>query len=217
MIVSTLLLYFCESSSLILYSTTSPFGKRCSSIHDPRITGTTTSWLPHTETQGNSISTDINVDGLHQKRTHAILYGTPFGDQFNLDLDDWADLYKLVCNTPGGGGKLMRRRNTNAISELHKLQIALQMRGDAGWMYKYRPQHVVYKTLCMVVQKRAFRLEKSGMAHPIPIAKFNPGSPHHILVRLVSRLLYKYYLSHIHFSNFHTCLSFHFQGTCLWS
>jgi hypothetical protein len=159
-------------------SSQSPFGKRCVGIHDPRITGVTPSWLPHTETQGNSISTDINVDGLHQKRMHAILYGNPFGDQFSLELDDWADLYKLVCNTT-----ITNKRRRNTLSEIHKLSVALQMRGDSGWMYKYRPQHVIYNTLCMVLSKRAFRLEKSGMAVPIPFNKYKHSNSTHVLVR----------------------------------
>jgi hypothetical protein len=134
--------------------------------------------LPHTETQGNSINTDINVDGLHQKRLNTILHGNPFGEQFSLDFDDWGDLYKLVCNTTSSN---KRRRNT--LSEVHKLSIALQMRGGSGWMYKFRPQHVVSDTLCMVLQKRAFRLEKSGTATSIPLAGYSPTNPKHVLVR----------------------------------
>jgi hypothetical protein len=140
--------------------------------------GSTASWLPHTETQGNSINTDINVDGLHQKRLNNILHGNPFGEQFSLDFDDWGDLYKLVCNTTSSN---KRRRNT--LSEGHKLSMALQTRGGSGWMYKFRPQHIISDTLCMVLQKRAFRLEKSGTATCIPLAGYNPSNPKHVLVR----------------------------------
>ena len=111
---------------------------------------------------------------------HAILYGNPFGDQFSLELDDWADLYKLVCNTTSNN-----KRRRNILSEIHKLSIALQMRGESGWMYKYRPQHVVYNTLCMVLQKRAFILEKSGRAVEIPLSKFRANNSTHVLVRYV--------------------------------
>jgi hypothetical protein len=140
--------------------------------------GSTASWLPHTETQGNSINTDINVDGLHQKRLNTILHGNPFGEQFSLDFDDWGDLYKLVCNTTSSN---KRRRNT--LSEGHKLSIALQMRGGSTWMYKFRPQHIISDTLCMVLQKRAFRLEKSGTATCIPLSGYSPSNPKHALVR----------------------------------
>jgi hypothetical protein len=159
----------------------SPFGKRCSGIHDPRIVASTPSWLPHTETQGNSISTDINVDGLHQKRLLTILHSNPFGDQFSLELDDWADLYKLICNTTASN-----KRRRNNLSEIHKLSIALQMRGGHDWMYKYRPQHIVYDTLCIVLLKRAFRLDKSGQAFPIPIHAFNPRNSQHVMVREIA-------------------------------
>jgi len=80
-------------------NTFSPFGKRCTCIHDSRLAGSSPSWLPHTETQGNTMDTDINVDALHQKRLHEIFFGTPFGPAFSLERrDQWSDLYKIVCN-----------------------------------------------------------------------------------------------------------------------
>ena len=155
----------------------SPFGKRCSSIHDPRVQGAYPSWLTHTETQGNTIATDINVDGLYQKNQNHILHGTPFGDLFSLEHDSWPDLYRIVCNLDGvatssalptlAGAAASSssawtvensagRRRTN-IHPLCKLKIALLMRGNnPDWQYKYRPKHVIHDELCMVLQKRAF-------------------------------------------------------------
>lgn len=159
----------------------SPFGKRCAWIHDPRIVGPTSSWLPHTETQGNSMSTDINVDGLHQKRLAVILHSNPFGEHFSVGMDEFGDLYKLVCNTLPSS-----KRRRNNLSEIHKLAIAMEMRGGHNWMYKYRPQHVIYEELCMVLQKRAFRLEKSGKVVPIAINAFNPKNSQHVLVREIA-------------------------------
>ena len=150
-----------------------PFGKRCTGIHDARVDSRRQSWLPHTETQGNTIATDINVDALHQKRLHAILYDNPFGDQ--LDLSEAArsaraafdNLYGLVAcgggGAPKGGGWNSGKKGrgpskSKAVHPIYKLQIALKLRGDADWHYKYRPQHVVHDELCMVLNKRAYRV-----------------------------------------------------------
>ncbi len=156
------ILTHCLYSRLFLIALFSPFGKRCNGIHDPRAAGTQQSWLPHTETQGNTIATDINVEALHQKRLHVIHYNNPFGDLFHMDVDNWEDLYKLICNVSTGTSR--RRR----IAEHHKVDIALQMRGSSEWHYKFRPQHIIYDELCMVLQKRAFRLTERG-AIEIPL------------------------------------------------
>lgn len=95
-----------------------------------------------------------------------------------MELDDWADLYKLVCNT-----STTNKRRRNTLSEVHKLSIALQMRGESGWMYKYRPQHLIYDTLCMVLSTRVFRLEKTGKAVPIPLSNYMQNNSTHVLVR----------------------------------
>lgn len=112
---------------------------------------------------------------------HEILYSNPFGDHFSLEFDDWADLYKLICNTTASN-----KRRRNNLAEVYKLSIAAQMRRDHGHMYKYRPQHIIYSELCHVLQKRAFRLDKSGDAHPLAINKFNPRNSEHVLVREIA-------------------------------
>ncbi len=127
------------------------------------------------------MSTDINVDGLHQKRLAAIIHCNPFGENFSVGIDEFGDLYKLVCNTLPSN-----KRRRNNLSEIHKLAIAIEMRGGHNWMYKYRPQHVIYEELCMVLQKRAFRLEKSGDVSPIAINAFNPKNSQHVLVREIA-------------------------------
>jgi hypothetical protein len=207
----------------------SPFGKRCTGIHDSRVTTSISqSWLPHTETQGNTIATDINVDGLHQKRLHSILYDNPFGNQFTLTQETnkttcstWDDLFGLVCGdatdparrsqTKDGwiaGSSIKRGRHVHPI---YKLQIALKLRGtDSDWMYKYRPQHIVNEELCMVIQKRAFRVTSndhtslSGAKNQanrtclsssatstssvveIPLADYNARLPSNILVHEIA-------------------------------
>jgi hypothetical protein len=158
--------------------------------------------LPHTETQGNTIATDINVDGLHQKRLHTILYDNPFGDQITLTSPStpvgsngsttpstWDDLYRLVCGCDAAdrgsrGAKTIRngwiaggsKRGSRQVHPIYKLQIALKLRGsDSDWQYKYRPQHVVHEELCMVLQKRAFRVISN---EPDNASKNDPNKQH---------------------------------------
>jgi hypothetical protein len=186
--------------------------------------------LPHTETQGNTIATDINVDGLHQKRLHTILYDNPFGDQFTLSpstpsancsntgRSTWNDLYRLVCDediASESGGRGTKRygwiagsnkRGGRQVHPIYKLQIALKLRGtDPDWQYKYRPQHVVHDELCMVLQKRAFRISLNennskndsnkaiasvassiSSVAEIPLYSYNPRSANHILVHEIA-------------------------------
>lgn len=170
--------------SLICYS---PFGKRCHGIHDPRTAGTTQSWLPHTETQGNTIATDINVDALHQKRLFSILHNNPFGELFDLDRDTFDNLYGLMCNTTSSSFQTVtnHRKKKASIEAHHKLSIALQMRGGSNFQFKFRPQHIIYDELCMVLQKRAFRLTRDE-AVEIPISMFNSRSTNNVLVREIA-------------------------------
>ena len=205
----------------------SPYGKRCACIHDPRVTGTVQSWLPITETQGNNIMTDINVEGLHQKRRFGILYGDPFvgeprmsaladfgGTGADRDCDghhyNWSELYNMVANinnniinnqqtgavrgssssTKHGSGNIAihKRRHSQPVWEVHKLSIALQIHGGTHkFMYKYRPTHCIFNELCMVLDKRAFRLESgSGRAIPLPLSKYKVGNPNHCIVREIA-------------------------------
>ena len=139
-------------SRTILYAH-SPFGKRCTSIHDPRVAGSSSSWLTHTETQGNTMSTDINVEALNHKFQHHLHHGTPFGEDFSLKSDSWSDLYKKVANlyySKDGWIDSSNSRRREVVSPIHKLQIALALRGDPEWLYRYRPQHMIMEELCMV-------------------------------------------------------------------
>ena len=128
------------------------------------------------------MTTDVNVDGLHQKRLSTILYDNPFGENHSLDLDDYSHLYDLICNTSFNG----KRRRSSGISEAHKIAIALKMRERHTWTFKYRPQHVIYGEPCMVLEKRAFLLEKSGLVTAIPISHFSPTNKQHAMVREIA-------------------------------
>jgi hypothetical protein len=185
-----------------LYLHRSPFGKRCCGIHDPRVSGSSSSWLPHTETQGNTMATDINVDCLHQKRLHSLLYRNPFGSQFCLSGNNdkssaWSDLYRLICRIDysqnkdeGEQGWITDKRRRGGLGPISKLQIALKLHGDADWQYKFRPQHIIHDELCMVLQKRAFLVGNNNnmgeAAREIVLSTYNPRHASHVLVREIA-------------------------------
>lgn len=131
--------------------------------------------------------TDINVEALHQKRQNHILMGHPFGHQFSMDNENWSDYYKLVCNIDYvKNGWVDSRRPKKVVPPIVALQVALQMRGTSpDWQYKYRPQHIIYDELCMVLQKRAFSVENLTVRE-IPILQYRPHKEEHILVREIA-------------------------------
>ena len=137
--------------------------------------------MPHTETQGNTIATDINVDGQHQKRLYSLLCDNPFGSQLSLAFDDWESLYKLVSNMAE-----KNRRRRSSISAIYKVGMGLQMQGPPEWSYKFRPQHIIHDELCMELQKRVFKLKDSGDVLEIPLKSYNPRSPNQVLVREIA-------------------------------
>jgi len=132
------------------------------------------------------MATDINVDSLHQKRLHTILYDNPFGDQFSFG-NSWSDLYKLICciDYSKKDGWIDKRRQ-RGLGPIYKLQIALKLRATPDWQYKYRPQHIVHNELCMVLQKRAFRIGNTMEAVEIPLSSYNIRLPSHVLVREIA-------------------------------
>lgn len=144
--------------------------------------------MTHTETQGNNNDTDINVEAFYQKLQHEIHCGTPFGEQFLPEVDTWNELYKRVGNiyytnkeSKGQTNKkawMDSTRRNSSLPAIVKLQIASEMRGDADFSYKYRPQHIIHGELCMILQKRAFRIAKKAgqTVTPISLRQYNPHS-----------------------------------------
>lgn len=59
------------------------------------------------------------------------------------------------------------------------------MRGGSNFQFKFRPQHIVYDELCMVLQKRAFRLTNDE-AVEIPFNMYNIRSTKDVLVREIA-------------------------------
>lgn len=183
-----------------------PFGRRCTNIHDARCCSKdVTSWLPHTETQGNTTETDINVESLHQKRMNETLHNNPFGHQFQITSSTFDDLYNLA-NGMGQNSNWFsatKSQQRKTVHPIYKLQIALKVRGrDSDWHYKYRPQHIVHDQLCMVLQRRAYRVQTNvhGLRTRITSASataissvveismnmYNPRMSNHILVHEIA-------------------------------
>ena len=115
----------------------------------------------------------------------------------------WKDLYNMVANVKeqqmrcvhGTGNQrrssnlgLRKRRQNQVIGEIHKLSIAIQMHGGTHrWMHKYRPSHVIFNEQCMILDKRAFVLDrKSGRAIPLPLSKYKSVNPKHCIVREIA-------------------------------
>lgn len=162
-------------SFAVALQVSSPFGKRCSSLHDKRVAGPSSSWLTHTETKGNSLPTEINVESRYQQRLYSLLYSTPFGNQFSIHSDNWEVLFNLVCNLTDTD------KRCGSISPVHKVDMAIKMRGRSDWGYIFKPQHVIHGELCMVLQKRSF-LAAGAEATEISLKSYNPSSPGHIIV-----------------------------------
>ncbi len=155
----------------------SPFGLRCSNFHDPRVGGTSSSWLPHSDVPVPNLQTDLNVDKKHHQTLASLSQENPLVHNLIWDLrpslkkktleiptkdeeqTEWRDTYSLVCNLASLNTKTAKDTNNNIasnlkITELQKLCIAVHMgysdekcRVD----YVYKPEHIVYNELCMVV------------------------------------------------------------------
>lgn len=100
-----------------------------------------------------------------------------------LGVDDFRSVYNYVCNLKGGS--LSRKKKRIVLSEHHKLAIAVKMRGPEGFQFKFRPQHIIFDELCMVLQKRAFRLHGDGVVE-IPVSSYRGNSNSEVLAREIA-------------------------------
>lgn len=147
---------------------------RCGNIHDPRVVGKHLSWLPHSEVPVSSLETDLNVDKTHHELLASLSQDNPLlprllwdnrpslkNTSFAVKNDDisteWKDVYALVCNLPTLKDDVLSKSSFFVhklkISELHRLSIALYMNNDCSHArgYIYKPRHLIYNELCMVV------------------------------------------------------------------
>lgn len=165
----------------------SPFGLRCHNIHDPRVASETPSWLPHSDIPVSNLSTDLVVDksyhthlaafGQQNPLVHNLLWDhrpsqnksrtqLEHSKENNDDLFDveWSDTYSIVCNMANlytwkksPKGEVSR---TTKINELERLCMSLRMSYESKSIhmdYVYKPKHLVYGELCMVVRTEIIR------------------------------------------------------------
>ncbi len=156
----------------------SPFGLRCVNLHDPRVAGTKSSWLPHCDIPVSSLQTDLVVDKTHHKLLSELSQINPLvqnllwnfrpslkktasnsadtATENQAEDSEWRDTYSLVCNLANLNPAKSQKPITYSkvkISELQRLCIAVQMaRGsESKRHFIYKPRHLVYNELCMVV------------------------------------------------------------------
>jgi len=134
-----------------------PFGRRCSSIHDPSVSGTAEhpSWLPAATAKTNA---QIIVDRLAAHRENAVHQENPLiaqsiwencrpsqlGSQKEcrshegkplLEEQEWNDTYAMVCNSGVSvfaGGLRPTNTPSEKLSDLQKLCVVRLMRSGDG-------------------------------------------------------------------------------------
>jgi hypothetical protein len=104
-----------------------------------------------------------------------------------LESDSFLDLYNSVCNIESAKRGWVDQRNKRAtLHPIYKLQIALKLSEGADRVYKYRPHHIIYDELCMVLEDRTFRLTTDMKAVEIPVEQYNPYGQDNVRVRAIA-------------------------------
>lgn len=164
----------------------SPFGQRCLSIHDARVTGEEhqSCWLPHLEAPVNGLPGSAYVEKHYHERLRALrqknpLFFDPLAsegkhvDIVNLEEVEWKRTYDQVSNLSRNTASHPKRPMPQShvghkqISELQRLQIALFFLEDHSdkqnyRSYIYQPSHLVYNELCMILRTKYVRLFHSN-------------------------------------------------------
>mmetsp|Transcript_31586 Transcript_31586/g.38372 ORF Transcript_31586/g.38372 Transcript_31586/m.38372 type:complete len:984 (-) Transcript_31586:357-3308(-) len=174
-----------------------PFDQRCSGLHDPRVSGSASSWLPYAETLVNSTGSSVNVDKLYHQQLSALyscspLYGFIPSKKWSGDLastyESWRELYSFICksNHCDIAGQPQNKifgssdKEFGYIFEMYQISIALDMREKKlAQNYAFYPTHIICGELCMVLQKGAYQIVteiKSGNHKCSKIEKIEIGS-----------------------------------------
>ena len=156
----------------------SPFGQRCSSIHDPRLTGYVSSWLPHTEVPISNLKTEVNIDSYchsyfdnaRQKKFFDVfvknmLHGLTYAQQRRkVDGSEGGDNsdFRKVTNRKGkpscNKNKKLKYHGTertnvgNDVSLTTKTvaQARIELHDKINEDYMFQPSHLVNGMLCKV-------------------------------------------------------------------
>jgi len=145
----------------------SPFGLRCTGIHDPRVSDENrAAWLPHSEVSVTSLcNTTANVDRFYHKRVREVHQINPllYSKKCNIE---WTDTYNQVCNIPFESSS----SSIIDISDLQRMKMVYCMMKEelsatrsTLMDYIYHPTHVLYDEVpCMALMERYFDLSKEG-------------------------------------------------------
>ena len=154
-----LFIHLCSQNFTFNDSSCSPFDQRCVGLHDPRVSGSHPSWLPHAETLLNGILSNRNVDKTYHQQLASVyscspLYGYIPDRKWKADgtktLSAWKHFYAYICNLTG-------QPSLMTPPEVCRVYVALKMREKmSAKCYAYRPTHLLRGELCMVLQTKTF-------------------------------------------------------------
>ena len=162
----------------------SPFGVRCSSIHDNRINGGTPAWLPHCQKR-NSLSTDVHIDWNSNLNFSLVHYGSTFGKDTAQVFSSYESFVQKVC-------QFNSQQHPSPLTDGVRLNILLRIMSEPKNLpsvFKYQPTNKIFDKVCMVCQVRAFDLKSCISAFApseIPIDAVDESSPYHVTVHEIA-------------------------------
>ncbi len=170
----------------------SPFGERCTAIHDERIKGAKDAWVKHCRYYQESVPTEVHVDYNCYGKTSEIHYGDSLGSQTQDMFKSFESFSNYASNkTPRellfGPAAIHRNQHWNNKESLtlsQRLHIACKMSencADSRSDFKYKPSHIVCNNVCMIVQERAFcKAVGSYLMEEVPMSRTSSRTNHRL-------------------------------------
>lgn len=154
----------------------SPFGDRCTSIHDTNIEGKHSAWLPRINNV-NALSTDYHIDWNTSYNFSLIHKGSPFGKHSDSAFSSYDNFTDMICNKTSP-----KKSKSLKLSELQRIEIALDMTAQIpSPVLKYKPSHLIFGRLCMIAQVKTYNI-KGLRATALPDDSTNLQHPDHVTV-----------------------------------